>query len=246
VGKFNGQIKGYERVKDFDWKADNFICTTLRLVCTICQVSVAIICAGTDPALLGFVPKPCAAVCLLFPSSAAIKEFKKKQHAQIIEKGQKTSDKLHYITQLDAFGNACGSIAAMHAVANSLDVVPIAADGLLAKFIKSTSGLSAENRGKALLTSSAIKGLSDKCAGSDAASTACPDADEKVMAHFIAFVHKDGSLFEMDGRKAFPIYHGATTPTTLLHDAVKVIKANFMEVETKNPRFSMMGLAKIE
>lgn len=98
----------------------------------------------------------------------------------------------------------------------------------------------------------------------------------------------------MDGRKAFPIHHGATTPTTLLHDAgtylrrhvherfgvrrirtlvahlagnsyifgytthaysllsiydycfaVKVIKANFMEVETKNPRFSMMGLAKI-
>ena len=64
--------------------------------------------------------------------------YKKKQHAQIVEKGQKTSDKLHYITQLDGFGNACGSIAALHSVANSLDMVPLAADGLLAKFIKLT------------------------------------------------------------------------------------------------------------
>lgn len=83
-------------------------------------------------------------ICCLFGAFIFLPDFlrnrfKKKQHAQIIEKGQKTSDKLHYITQLDAFGNACGSIAAMHAVANSLDVVPIAADGLLAKFIKSTS-----------------------------------------------------------------------------------------------------------
>lgn len=27
---------------------------------------------------------------------------------------------------------------------------------------------------------------------------------------------KDGYLFELDGRKAFPINHGATTPETLL------------------------------
>ena len=158
-----------------------------------------------DPPSLWYINSP--------PPDCLRNRFKKKQHAQITEKGQKTSDKLHYITQLDAFGNACGSIAAMHAVANSLDAVPIAADGLLAKFIKSTSeapkpsnyppidhdlepainligGLSADDRGKALLTCSAIKGLSDKCAGSDAASTSCPDADDKVMAHFIAFVHK--------------------------------------------------------
>merc|ERR1719326_1305106 len=122
----------------------------------------------------------------------------------------------------------------MHAVANS-DMVPLAADSLLAKFVKSTAGMSAADRGKALLTCGAIKELSDKCASSDGASTACPDTDDKVMAHFIAFVHKDGSLFEMDGRKAFPIHHGDTTPKTLLFDAVKVIKTNFMEIETKNP-----------
>merc|ERR1719159_1603180 len=108
-----------------------------------------------------------------------------------------------------------------------MEAVPVAADGLLGKFIKSTAGMSAGDRGKALLTCSAIKELSDKCASSDGASTQCPDADDKVNAHFIAFIHKDGALFEMDGRKAFPIHHGATTPTTLLQDAVKVIKTNF-------------------
>lgn len=201
---------------------------------------------GTDPDLLNFVPKPCAAVCLLFPSSPAIKEFKKKQHAQIVEKGQKTSDKLHYITQLDEFGNACGSIAAMHAVANSLDLVTVADGGLLKNFVKSTDGMSADDRGKALLHCGAIKAMSDKCASSDSASTQCPNAEDKVMAHFISFVYKDGSLFEMDGRKAFPIHHGSTSRETLLTDAVKVIKTNFMAVETKNPRFSMMALAKIK
>ena len=76
--------------------------------------------------------------------------FKKKQHAQIVEKGQKTSDKLHYITQLDEFGNACGSIAAMHAVANSLDLVTVADGGLLKNFVKSTGKASKPSPHRAL------------------------------------------------------------------------------------------------
>lgn len=168
--------------------------------------------------------------------------YKKAQHARIVAKGQKTSDDLHYITQLDEFGNACGTIAAMHAVANS--IVPVG-KGMLAKFIEGTVRMSAGERGKALLNCDDIKNLSDKCASSDAASTSCPDAEDKVGAHFVSFIHKDGDLFEMDGRKAFPIHHGKTNPESLLLDAVTAIKTHFMKVETKNPRFSMMALAKL-
>ena len=32
----------------------------------------------------------------------------------------------------------------------------------------------------------------------------------------MAFVHKDGGLYEMDGRKPKPTRHGNTTPDTLL------------------------------
>lgn len=40
--------------------------------------------------------------------------------------------------------------------------------------------------------------------------TAAPSADEEVDLHFIAFVHRDGCLYELDGRKAGPINHGAS------------------------------------
>lgn len=43
-----------------------------------------------------------------------------------------------------------------------------------------------------------------------------PSADTAVNLHFIAFVEKDGCLYELDGRKDSPINHGKTTPDTLL------------------------------
>ena len=44
------------------------------------------------------------------------------------------------------------------------------------------------------------------------------------------FSEKDGHLYELDGRKRFPINHGATTPATLLlvrplHDSLHVVVA---------------------
>lgn len=46
--------------------------------------------------------------------------------------------------------------------------------------------------------------------------TAAPNPDEVVQLHFIVFVHKDGSLYELDGRKTSPINHGATSSESLL------------------------------
>ena len=38
--------------------------------------------------------------------------------------------------------------------------------------------------------------------------------------------HVDGSLYELDGRKSFPINHGASSAETLLQDACKVDTAD--------------------
>lgn len=40
--------------------------------------------------------------------------------------------------------------------------------------------------------------------------------NEQVNFHFVAFVHKGGYLYELDGRKEFPINHGETDPEKLL------------------------------
>ena len=49
---------------------------------------------------------------------------------------------------------------------------------------------------------------------------------------------------QLDGRKAFPINHGACAPEELLQNAGKVIARNFMEVNPEEMRFNIMALAK--
>lgn len=56
--------------------------------------------------------------------------------------------------------------------------------------------------------------------------------------------HVDGHLYELDGRKAFPINHGATTPSTLLVDACTVIK-QFMDRDPGEMRFTIVALGAI-
>ena len=43
-----------------------------------------------------------------------------------------------------------------------------------------------------------------------------PSVDEDINLHFICFVEKDGHLYELDGRKPFPINHGPSSPDSLL------------------------------
>lgn len=54
--------------------------------------------------------------------------------------------------------------------------------------------------------------------------------------------HKDGHLYELDGRKAFPINHGATTADTLLEDACAVIR-QYMERDPGEMGFAVTALA---
>lgn len=52
----------------------------------------------------------------------------------------------------------------------------------------------------------------------------------------------DGTLYELDGRKSFPVKHGATTPETFVQDAAGVCK-EFMARDPEELRFTVMALA---
>lgn len=69
--------------------------------------------------------------------------------------------------------------------------------------------------------------------------------NEQVNHHFVAFVHKDGNIYELDGRKDFPINHGATTPETFLEDAAKVCK-DYIARDSDDINFTVMALAANE
>jgi ubiquitin carboxyl-terminal hydrolase L3 len=163
---------------------------------------------GLDLELRATVPRAVLAVVLLFPCSDESDDQKAVQEAQS-EEGQTLPD------------NACGTIALIHSVVNNVDRIQLE-DGHLKEFLDNTKALNPEEHGEQLQNSEGIINTHKELAREG--QTKAPDADEKVIYHFVAFVHKDSSLYELDGRKAFPINHGPTSSDTLLEDAAKVCK----------------------
>jgi ubiquitin carboxyl-terminal hydrolase L3 len=63
-----------------------------------------------------------------------------------------------------------------------------------------------------------------------------------VNLHFFSLVNIDNTIYELDGRKSFPINHGPTSPESFLMDAVAVVR-QFMDRDPANLNFSMCALA---
>ena len=61
--------------------------------------------------------------------------------------------------------------------------------------------------------------------------------------HFTAIVHRDGSLFELDGRKSTPINCGPTTAATFLKDALAQVQKRFVQVCKEGEQFVLFALA---
>lgn len=66
--------------------------------------------------------------------------------------------------------------------------------------------------------------------------------DDEVNLHFVALVHVDGGLYELDGRKNTAVRHGDTTAQSLLQDSVLVIK-KFIETSEGSVSFNAIALA---
>lgn len=72
--------------------------------------------------------------------------------------------------------------------------------------------------------------------------TPAPDADTKVLFHFVALTKVGDQLYELDGRKNFPVSHGKTTDDSFLKDMAAVCK-KFMARDEKELRFTIMAIA---
>lgn len=196
---------------------------------------------GMDPDLLAMVPQPVSAVMLLFPISEGIKATEDEQQKRIEADGQTVNPDVYFMRQF--VGNACGTIGVLHAVLNNQKDIPFESASTLEAFLQATKDMNAEDRGHHLETD---KGISDAHKESaQEGQTEAPSADDKIQPHFIALVHNNGHLYELDGRKPFPINHGATSPDTLLQDAAKVCQ-EFMKLDPKELRFTVMALSKVD
>ncbi|XP_012532804.1 ubiquitin carboxyl-terminal hydrolase isozyme L3 isoform X2 [Monomorium pharaonis] len=193
---------------------------------------------GLESDLLAIVPRPVLAVILLYPVPSKTEKIEEDK----VEKDSKnsTSDSVYYMKQ--SISNACGTIALIHSVANNLDVIQLE-DGFLKKFLDETKGLSYIERGERFEKAQDI--IDTHMESAQEGQTEAPAEDVEVYYHFVAFIHKDGSLYELDGRKLAPINHGSTTPEALLDDAARVCK-EYMERDPTEMRFTVVALAANE
>lgn len=191
---------------------------------------------GMDDEMLSFVPSPLKSLIFLFPCSDAYEEFRAKEDAELKAKNIQQPENLFYMRQY--VHNACGTIALVHAVLNNPEI-ELEKDSVMQKYLDATKKLTPEERGKVLENDTGFTETHESVANEG--QTAAPDINEKVYHHFIAFVHHEGKLYELDGRKNFPVEHGDTTPENLLKDAIAVCKM-YIARDPTEVRFTLLGL----
>ncbi|KAI9004223.1 hypothetical protein BC832DRAFT_78714 [Gaertneriomyces semiglobifer] len=189
---------------------------------------------GLDEDLLSFISRPVLAVLLLFPITQQYESFREQEEQSIRKDGQTVSPDIFFVRQ--TIPNACGTIGLLHALANNTDTIQVG-DGPLKRILAETRSKSPEERAGVLEASEDLARVHEE--SSQSGQTAPPPSEEDVDTHFICFVRKDGCVYELDGRKPFPVNHGSCED--LLKGAVEVIRT-FIAREPDNPNFTVMAL----
>ncbi|KAF3448274.1 hypothetical protein FNV43_RR08987 [Rhamnella rubrinervis] len=187
---------------------------------------------GLDEELLEMVPKPVLAVLFLYPITSQSEE---ERMLQANEK-KEPHESVYFMKQ--TVGNACGTIGLLHAIGNITSEIKLVEGSFLDRFFKSTASMDPMERATFL-----EKDTEMEVAHSVAATAGDTEASDNVETHFICFACVEGVLYELDGRKTGPISHGASSPSSLLQDAAKVIKGTIQ----KNPEslnFNVIAISK--
>ncbi|KAL7123511.1 hypothetical protein ACP275_01G109400 [Erythranthe tilingii] len=187
---------------------------------------------GLDDELLEMVPKPVLAVLFLYPLTKQSEEERIEQDSAIKD----LSSEVYFMKQ--TVGNACGTIGLLHAVGNITSEINLVDGSYLDNFFKSTAKMNPSERATFLENDREME-----VAHSVAATAGETEASDNVDTHFICFSCANGQLYELDGRRAGPISHGASSTSTLLKDAAKVIQ----KIIQKNPdsiNFNVIAISK--
>jgi len=198
---------------------------------------------GLDPDLLQMVPQPCHALCLLYPCKKV--NAARREMYSGSDRYKLSSPGVFYLKQHDKSGNACGTIALIHSIANApKGTVRFAADSYLGNFIESNRGKDANEVGNALCDAKTIQSASD--AEAQGGETSTPARGEAVDHHFIALscIHmEDGMhLVELDGRLPGIVDHGIVTGDSFLLEAGKVIRDQYMAMDPESISFNVVAL----
>lgn len=199
---------------------------------------------------LEMIAQPVLGFVLLFPVTENAKQARREEEQRIFEHGQEVSDNLYYLKQ--TVSNACGTIGLVHLVGNvrysdildqNINFTPLS---FFDTFFQTTQTMTPEERGEYLekgdTISDAIEAAHQDAARSGQSNV--PGLHDKVTTHFVAIVPKDGCIYELDGRKKFPINYGPyTTPESFGIEALeRVIREGYINKDPEELRFSILAL----
>lgn len=142
-------------------------------------------------------------------------------------------ENLFYMKQNIA--NACGTIALIHAVANS----NIELGGMVKTFLDKCQGKSYQERADLLGEETSFSEAHESVA--NAGITA---VEPNVMHHYIALVEHEGTVYELDGRKSYPISHGPVSSAGFTKECARICK-EFMARDPEDVRFNIMALTGV-
>ncbi len=190
---------------------------------------------STEEWALEMIAQPVQAVLLLYPLTDV-----QNAHQDPPESIVKESTDIWFIRQ--RIGNACGTIALLHALLNGPAELFVP-NSWLAQFAQVTQTMSPIERAQQLEQDQQIAQHHDQAASSEQNATTRGSLDDDIITHFVALIAVNGNLYELDGRKEGPVCHGPCQ--NLLVDACALVQ-KFMARDPNEVRFTIMTLAPKE
>jgi len=189
---------------------------------------------STESWALEMIPQPVAAVLMLYPISEKQENYRKT------EKVESTNESSNVWFMKQRIGNACGTIGIMHALANIPNTLKQSSiqksswiDSYLQKCPISTTD--PIHKAEIFENDDKIETMHDAATSDESNQTnRGDDINQKVDTHFVALVHVNGKLYELDGRKDGPVCHGETTQALI---ETKINTFNLL-MRGKSPIFS--------
>lgn len=198
---------------------------------------------GFEDDLLALVPQPVSAVLLIFPITDEHEEHRQKQLAEAAHNAPDYSQAIYFLKQ--TVGNACGSIAVIHSIANNLEKFQLDSHKPLAHFMETTKLMTPEQRAEHLKHAMDMATANDTIA--EEGESRVIDREEHVNLHFVCFVSVNNELYELDGRQPHPIKYQvqvqAGQSLDLLRSSKDII-LKLIDTASGDIRFSMMALTK--
>ncbi|KAG0472831.1 hypothetical protein HPP92_014262 [Vanilla planifolia] len=190
---------------------------------------------GLDEEMLEIVPKPVLAVLFLYPDSAK-DEADREELSQSLNCLQELPKHVYFVQQ--TVDNACGTIGILHAIGNASSAIKLVEGSFFDRFYKSTANLNPYERAQCFECDGEIED-----AHSVAASAGETEANPNVEEHYVCFTCVNGKLYELDGMESQPIFHGYSSPETLLQDAAQVIRHKIEKIP-HSVNFNVIALSK--